>query len=101
MGDSAIIDVGALTTDQLLVLLRAVVEEASQRLRNSDLDSAAESFSVIDPTPLSQSSTHPVDPETGLLQPFRCAFACRWCQSRCTRQPGHKHHSCFEHRHRR
>ena len=101
MGDAAIIDVSALTTSQLLILLRATVEEASRRLRTSELDEASDSFSLIDPSPPSQSSSPQVDTETGLLQPFRCPFACRWCQERCTRQPGHKRHSCFEHRHRR
>lgn len=99
MGDSAIIDCSVLTTPQLLSLFRAVSSEVSKRLSLSEVDSSSDAFSVIDPTPDSAQSS--AASGTGLLQPFRCPFACRWCDERCTRNEGHKHHSCYEHRHRR
>ena len=34
--------------------------------------------------------------------PPRCEYHCRWCTEPCSRLPGQrKHHSCWEHRHRR
>ena len=101
MGDTAIIDCSTLTTDQLLVLLQAVSSEVSKRLKLAEEEVASEAYTVVDPPSTGQSSAPVVSPETGLLQPFRCQFECRWCKSRCTRQEGHKNHSCYEHRHRR
>ena len=48
---------------------------------------------------------HPDSPsqpqEQQLLDPPRCDYRCRWCSEPCSRIPGqHKHHSCWEHRHR-
>ena len=98
MGDAAIIDCSVLTTSQLLTLFKAVSSEVARRLREAESDSASD-YSVIDP-PTSSASSQPVAAPP-LLQPFRCPFACRWCEGQCTRREGHKYHSCFEHRHRR
>ena len=60
--------------------------------------SSSGSFEVLQPD-----EDPPIPGPNGqLLEPPTCAYRCRFCQQPCSRLPNqHKHHSCFEHRHRR
>ena len=100
------------TLNQLLTTLLAIVLELARRFRVELVhhpvptfgspsarrsSSSAGSFEFLHPDPEAAEA-----PEAPLLTPPRCEYHCRWCTEPCSRLPGrHKHHSCWEHRHRR
>ena len=89
-------DLSAVSTSTLLEWIQELLSELTLRFADSSVPpvtpGAAPSVSSWDFVP-------PVDP--ALRRPWACGFHCRWCDSACTRAEGHKHHSCWEHRHRR
>ena len=100
----------ASTLNQLLGTLLAIVLELASRchiqLQHPTSSFAApssaasvHSFEFVDPAPTSPATSSTQAP---LLTPPSCEYHCRFCSAPCSRIPNaHKHHSCWEHRHRR
>lgn len=86
-----------LSDGALVNLIHSATTELHSRLAKASINrvDSAGSFEKVD-----QHSSG----STGIRQlkePWSCGFKCRWCDSAWTRQEGHKHHSCYDHRHRR
>ena len=96
------------TLNQLICTLLAIIFELARRLRIELPSEPLPHFDPESPRDRGAPSTgsfeflHPPRPTQTLRDPPRCEFHCRWCQEACSRIPGqHRHHSCWEHRHRR
>ncbi len=85
-----------LSDTALVDLIHSATTELSLRLAKANFkrSESAGSFEKVD-TPSVASGSKP------LKVPWSCGFQCKWCECACTRQEGHKNHSCYEHRHRR
>lgn len=91
------LDLKKLSDEALVDLIHSATTELHSRLAKASIRRAdsAGSFERVDP----QSTSSTGDQQ--LRVPWSCGFQCRWCKSACTRQEGHKNHSCYDHRHRR
>ena len=102
MGDS-LINFSKLTDIESVGIIKSASSELQRRLEQTSPVSprafSSTSFERVDFTP-SEPSDSGVCGQQALKEPWTCGYHCRWCKAACTRQKGHVHHSCFEHRHR-
>ena len=97
MGDS-LIHFTKLSDVEIVEVIKSASAELHKRLQGvpqSPRAGSTGSFERVGYSPGEPSQS------TGLKKPWSCGFEYRWCKAACTRQQGHKNHSCFEHRHRR
>lgn len=89
-------DLSQVSTSNLLRWIQLILSELTVRFAETAAPDQPSSPRI----PESQGSWE-VPSSPGLRSLWRCGFHCRWCDRPCTRAEGHKHHSCYEHRHRR
>ena len=90
-------EVRHLTSADLLVLLYNIWVELHNRLQFEAPGPTSESSGTPGTTPV-VATGHTESSVT----PNQCNHYCDWCARWCTRhRSGHRHHSCFDHRHYR
>lgn len=113
-GNDRNLDVRRLSSAELLMLLHNIWVELHNRLNfgyqapgpASDPSGTPLPSPDPDPNPPSGTSSSAPDLAPGHTEtessvtPFVCDQYCDWCQRWCGRRRiGHRHHSCFNHRH--
>ncbi len=101
MGDS-LINFAKLSDSEIVDVIKSASEELQKRLGkavDSPRAGSTGSYEPIDVTPVGSKAAG--SDGKVLLEPLSCGYHCKWCKAACTRQRGHVHHSCYEHRHRR
>ncbi len=89
-------DLSVLSTQDLVALLYQVLAVLISRLTNSQVSAS------YHPPPAPHPATSGSSASNSRRRQIRCWETCDYCVARCGRdKPDHRHHSCFQHRHRR